>query len=153
MSKKRSFGLTVIVIYKLLEAFLLAITSVFIFFSLANYQHILSFSQSYILESKFDIIEWLVNKIINIKKQTLQFSGIVSGIYAFVTVIEAIGLWHEKSWAELLVLVLVGISIPLEIFELFKSFNFLKIMVFLTNLAIFWYFWNQIRKQRKKIIK
>ncbi|WP_414620493.1 DUF2127 domain-containing protein [Calothrix sp. CCY 0018] len=96
-----------------------------------------SFSQSYILESKFDIIEWLVNKIINIKRQTLQFSGIVSGIYAFVTVIEAIGLWYEKSWAKFLVLGLVGISIVLEIFELFKSFNFLKIVVFLTYLAVF----------------
>lgn len=150
MPKKRSLALTAIVIYKLFEALLFTVTSVFIFFSLANYQDILLFSQSYTLKGKFEIIQWLVDKIINIKKQTLEFSGIVAGIYAVVTLIEAIGLWYEKSWAELLVLGLVGISILPEIFELIKTFNVLKIVVFLINLAVFWYLLNKFRKHRKQ---
>lgn len=152
MQNKRSLTLKLIVIYKLFEAFILTIASIFLFFSLANYQYILSISQFYILEGKLEIIEWLVKKIVNIKRQTLQFSAIVAGIYAFVTAIEAIGLWYEKSWAEFLVLALVGISIPPEIFELIKKFSFLKLIVFFINLAVLWYLWNHIRKHRKQNI-
>ncbi|MEA5594075.1 DUF2127 domain-containing protein [Rivularia sp. UHCC 0363] len=76
----------------------------------------------------------------------------VAAIYAFVTAIEAIGLWYEKSCAKLLVLALVGISIPPEIFELIKKFSFLKLIVFFINLTILWYLWNHISKHRKQNI-
>ena len=49
MPKKRSLALTAIVTYKVFEALLFAVTSIFLFFSLANYQDILScFSILYI---------------------------------------------------------------------------------------------------------
>ncbi len=42
MRKNRSLALTAIVTYKLFEALLFAVTSIFLFFSLVNYQNILS---------------------------------------------------------------------------------------------------------------
>ncbi|QIR40537.1 DUF2127 domain-containing protein [Tolypothrix sp. PCC 7910] len=139
MRSKRSTGLLAIVIYKAFVASLLAVTSIALLFTLKNYQNLALFSESYILETKFTIIEWLIDKILNISPAKLKFSGIAIGVYAIVTAIEAIGLWYEKPWATLLVLGLVGISIPPEIFELIKGVTILKLIVFLVNVAIFLY--------------
>lgn len=139
MKTKRSPGLLAIVIYKTFVAFLLAVTSIALLFTLKNHQSLALFSESYILETKLKIIEWLVDKILNISPTKLKISGIATGAYAIVTAIEAVGLWYEKSWATLLVLVLVGISIPPEIFELIKGITIIKLIVFLANVAVLWY--------------
>ena len=54
-------------------------------------------------------------------------------------VIEAVGLWYRRRWAKILVLGIVGISIPLEVFELIREVTLLKLVIFLLNIAVFWY--------------
>jgi uncharacterized membrane protein (DUF2068 family) len=139
MKKKRSPGLIAIVIYKGFVALLLAATSLILLLALKNHEALVTLSQSYVLEGKLKIIEWLLEKVINIKPSTLKFSGIAAGIYALVTAIESVGLWYEKPWAKILVIGLVGISIPPEIFELIKGLTILKGLVFITNIAVLWY--------------
>jgi uncharacterized membrane protein (DUF2068 family) len=139
MKYKRPTALVAIVVYKAFVALLLAVTAIVLLLSLKNYQNLETFSKSYVIEGKLKIIEWLLDKITNIKPQTLEFSGIVAGLYAVVTAIEAIGLWHEKPWATVLVVGLVGISIPAEIFELIRGITLLKLGVFIVNIAVFWY--------------
>lgn len=111
MIEKRPPGLIAIVIYKGFVALLLTATSIVLLLALKKHDTLVAFSESYILEGKREVIEWLLEKIINIKPQTLKFSGIATAIYAVVTAIEAIGLWYEKTWAKILVIGLVGVSI------------------------------------------
>ncbi len=139
MRKKRAFGLIAIVLYKAFVATLLAITSIALLLALKNYDELLLFSLSYTLEGKSQLIDWVLDKILNISPRTLRFSGIGAAAYAAITAVEAIGLWYEKRWAHVLVLLLVGISIPPEIYELFKGFSLLKLAVFVINLAVFAY--------------
>ena len=148
MKNKRPPGLIAIVVYKGFVALLLTATSIVLLLALKNHQALVVVSESYVLEGKLEIIEWLLDKIINIKRQTLQFSGIASGIYAVVTAIEAVGLWYEKTWAKILVIGLVGISIPPEIFELIKGVSLLKIVVFLVNVAVLWYLLQHFYKSK-----
>lgn len=148
MKNKRSPGLIAIVIYKVFVALLLTAATIALLLALKNHQSLIVFSESYILEGKLQIIEWLLEKIINAKQQTLQFSGIALGVYAAVTAIEAVGLWYRKAWATVLVLVLVGISIPPEIFELAKRITLLKLAVFLINVAVFGYLIRHSPKHR-----
>lgn len=137
--KKRSFGLKAIVFYKAFTASLLMATSIALLFALKNYQYIEEFSKDYVLEGKARIIDWIVEKILNFNPKTLAFSGIGAGIYSIVTTIEAIGLWYEKRWAHILVLVLVGISIPPEIYELIRGLSPIKLIIFMVNIGVFWY--------------
>ncbi|MBF1990960.1 DUF2127 domain-containing protein [Fischerella thermalis] len=139
MVKKRPPGLIAIVIYKGFVALLLTATSIVLLLALKKHDTLVAFSESYILEGKREVIEWLLEKIINIKPQTLKFSGIATAIYAVVTAIESIGLWYEKTWAKILVIGLVGVSIPPEIYELIKGVTILKVLVFMVNLAVLWY--------------
>ncbi|AFZ61117.1 DUF2127 domain-containing protein [Anabaena cylindrica FACHB-243] len=139
MIKKHPPGLIAIVIYKGFVALLLTATSIVLLLALKKHDTLVVFSESYILEGKREVIEWLLEKIINIKPQTLKFSGIATAIYAVVTAIEAIGLWYEKTWAKILVIGLVGISIPPEIYELIKGVTIFKFLVFIVNLAVLSY--------------
>jgi uncharacterized membrane protein (DUF2068 family) len=99
MTTKRSKGLLAIVIYKSFVASLLAVTSMALIFTLKNYENLVIFSDSYVLETKYTIIEWLVDKIVSISPTKLKLTGIATGLYAIVTAIEAVGLWYQKSWA------------------------------------------------------
>ncbi len=146
MNKKRPPGLVAIVIYKGFVALLLAATSLVLLLALKNHEALIMLSQSYVLEGKLEIIEWLLEKVINIKSSTLKFSGMAAGIYALVTAIESVGLWYEKTWAKILVIGLVGISIPPEIFELIQGLTVLKMLVFIVNIAVLWYLFRHFSK-------
>ncbi|MBN3943360.1 MAG: DUF2127 domain-containing protein [Nostoc sp.] len=144
--EKRPLGLVAIVLYKSFAALLLMVTSIALLLTLKNYQTLEAFSENYVLEGKSIIIDWLLKKVVNLNPRTLAFSGIGTGIYAIVTAIEAVGLWYEKRWAHVLVLGLVGISIPPEIYELIRGISPLKTLVFLLNLAVFGYLFRNFPK-------
>ncbi|WP_375513185.1 DUF2127 domain-containing protein [uncultured Nostoc sp.] len=146
--KKRPLGLVAIVLYKSFTALLLMVTSIAFLLTLKNYQALEVFSENYVLEGKSIIIDWLLKKVLNLNPRTLAFSGIGTGVYAIVTSIEAIGLWYEKRWAHVLVLGLVGISIPPEIYELIRGISSIKILVFLLNLAVFGYLFRNFPKHQ-----
>lgn len=139
MHKQRPTALRLIVLYKCFEATLLLITAIAAIFVMKNQEDLAEFSSSYLLTTKFFIIKWLANKLLTIDSNSLKLSGIVAGVYALVTAVEAISLWYEKDWATFLVLGLVGVSIPPEIFELIRGMTVIKLLVFSINVAIFLY--------------
>jgi len=148
MLKKRPFGLLAIVVYKSFVASLLGVTSVALLLTMRNYDSLAAFSESYTIEGKTQLIDWLLDKILNLDPRTLKFSGIGAGIYAILTAIEAVGLWYEKRWAHILVLVLVGISIPPEIYELMHGITPIKVIVFIVNIVVFWYLISHFPKHK-----
>ncbi len=149
VKKQRPPGLIAIVLYKSFVASLLSVTSIALLLALKNHQALEDFSESYLLESKLKIVEFLLDKILSIKPKTLLFSGLAAGLYAALTAVEAVGLWYEKGWATILVLVLVGISIPPEIYELFQGVTILKLVVFVANVAMLWYLLHHLPKHGK----
>ncbi|TAG87068.1 MAG: DUF2127 domain-containing protein [Oscillatoriales cyanobacterium] len=149
MKKQRPPGLIAIVVYKTFVASLWTLTSIALIFAMKNHQFLEDFSDSYSLDSKVKIIEFLLAKILVLKPKTLLFSGLAAGLYAVLTAVEAIGLWYEKGWATILVLVLVGISIPAEIFELIRGVTVLKLVLFIVNVAVLWYLAHHLPKHGK----
>ncbi|MEG4207660.1 DUF2127 domain-containing protein [Microcoleus sp. Pol7_A1] len=149
MKKQRASGLIAIVLYKTFVASLLIVTSLALLFALKNHQALEDFSESYLLETKLKIVEFLLDKVLQIQPKTLLFSGLAAGVYAVLTVLEAVGLWYEKGWATILVLVLVGISIPPEIYELVEGFTVIKLAVFIANIAVLWYLLHHLPKHGK----
>jgi len=139
VKKKRPFGLIAIVLYKTFVATLLAMTAIALLLTLTNYEALADFADSYTLEGKSGLIDWILEKLLNLSPKTLQFSGLGALGYAIMTAIEAIGLWYEKRWAHVLVLFLVGISIPPEIYELIRGISIIKAIVLVINVAVFVY--------------
>ena len=79
-------------------------------------------------------------------------------LFAIVLVIAAVALWlapdntTAQLWAEAMTMILVGLGVVPEIYELNKGFTLLKVSIFVSNLAIFAYlvifFRRQLRSHR-----
>jgi len=147
--KQRAFGLIAIVLYKSFIASLLTVTSIALLLALNSHHFLEALSESLFLETKLNIVKYLLAKILIIKLHTLLFSGLAAGLYAILIVLEAVGLWYEKAWATILVLLLVGISISHEIYELVQGVTVLKLAVFIANVAVLWYLLHHLPKHGK----
>ena len=149
MKKQRPPALIAIVLYKSFVASLLTVTSIALLLALNSHHPLEDFSESLFLETKENIVKYLLAKILIIKPHTLLFSGLAAGPDAVLTAVEPVGLWHEQGWATILVLLRVGISIPPEIYELVQGVTVLKLVVFIANLAVLWYLLHHLPKHGK----
>ncbi len=135
----RPIGLVAIVAYKLMMTLLFAATAIGLLLTLKNVESLQDLAETYQLEGKHQIIVYLLDKFLNITPKTLKFAGFAAAGYSALSSIEAIGLWKQKGWAHLLVLGLVGISIPAEIYEIFKHVTVIKVGLFGLNVVMFGY--------------
>jgi len=69
-------------------------------------------------------------------------------IYAGLYFTEGIGLTLRKRWAEYFTTISTALFIPLEIYEMFKRFTWIRVALLGVNLAIVWYLVLQIRRRR-----
>ena len=57
-------------------------------------------------------------------------------LYACLRIIEAYGLWFERTWAEWLAIVSCGIFLPIELYELLKHFTLVHVSAVGVNLLV-----------------
>ena len=70
--------------------------------------------------------------------QLWLFAGLAA-LYALVRSVEAYGLWYERRWAEWFALASSAVYLPVEIYEMWHRFGWIKASIFLTNVAIVLY--------------
>jgi len=75
----------------------LTVISIALLLALNSHHPLEAFSESLFLETKVNIVKFLLLKILTIELQTLLFSGMVTGMHAILTVIETVGLWYGKG--------------------------------------------------------
>jgi uncharacterized membrane protein (DUF2068 family) len=132
-------GLLVIIGYKVFTATLLALTAIAILLALKNHDAMQAWTENLVLAGREGVVTWFVENVVQIRRRTLAFGAVAAFFYAGLSGLEAVGLWYEKAWGRWLVLISIGISIPIEIYELSKGFSAPKLVVFLLNVAIFAY--------------
>jgi uncharacterized membrane protein (DUF2068 family) len=62
--------------------------------------------------------------------------AIAAAMYAFVRLIETVGLWQRKEWAEWFAILTGGIYIPIEVFEVVRSVTWPRVTVLLVNIGV-----------------
>jgi len=77
-----------------------------------------------------------LDKVFSLQGGQLHLLGAAVGAYAILELVEAVGLWMAKRWAEYLTFVATVVFLPLEVYELTKSISVLKILAFVINVAI-----------------
>ncbi len=142
-------ALLAIVIYKFFTFGLLTCVSIGLFVTSNNYDELLGFSEEYMLFGKREIIKAGLTQILNVSTSKLQLAALVALVYAIVNAIEGVGLWYQQAWATIMVVGIVGLTIPIEIFEIFHKVSFIKVMVFAINVAMFVYLLRHAIEQRK----
>ncbi len=75
----------------------------------------------------------------HLQKGTVTVLLVTAVIYAVVESVEAVGLWHEKRWAEYLTVVATAGFLPFEIRELLDRVTVLRLVALVVNLAVLVY--------------
>ncbi|MEV0090910.1 DUF2127 domain-containing protein [Streptomyces sp. NPDC050738] len=68
-----------------------------------------------------------IRKTFGYKHSTLVLVAAALLVYALIELVEAVGLWRAKRWAEYLTVVATAAFLPLEIYELTEKVSWLKI--------------------------
>jgi uncharacterized membrane protein (DUF2068 family) len=88
-------------------------------------------------ESRF--INFVLDKASLIDDRLLRRIGEAVFIYAGLDLIEGIGLYLEKAWAEYLTLAITASFLPLEIFEVCRRLTLVRIGLLGVNALVFFY--------------
>ncbi|MEV0975812.1 DUF2127 domain-containing protein [Streptomyces sp. NPDC049915] len=75
-----------------------------------------------------------LQKAFGYKHSTLLVVAGLLLVYALIEIVEAVGLWYAKRWAEYLTVVATAAFLPLEIYELTEHVSALKIATLVLNI-------------------
>jgi uncharacterized membrane protein (DUF2068 family) len=86
----------------------------------------------------------------HINDSKLWSLAIAAAIYSVVRIIEAIGLWMRKTWAEWFAVLSGGIYIPVEIYEVVQRVTWPRVTVLIVNFGIVAYLLFVLLRDGKK---
>jgi uncharacterized membrane protein (DUF2068 family) len=138
---QHSVGLRVIAIYKGIKTIGLIILA-FMAFGLhreKTFDHLIDILEHLSLTDTNGLRWQLVEMLENLGPSKFVAIGIVALVYAAIFATEGTGLWLRKHWAEWFTVIATGSLIPVEIYEVFHRFTWLKLGALIANVAIVLY--------------
>ena len=90
-------------------------------------------------------IHRIIERAMGIHAKQLRAISAGTFFYASILLTEGIGLLMRKRWAEYFTVISTAVFIPLELYEIFHRFTFVRVGVLAVNVAIVWYLVNRIR--------
>jgi uncharacterized membrane protein (DUF2068 family) len=135
---RHSFGLRVIAIYEVIKTLCLLFVA-FVAFGLhqeQNFDHLVHTLEHLSLQDSSGMRWRLVGLLQEMGPSKFMAIGIVALAYAAIFATEGIGLWLRKHWAEWFTVIATGSLIPVEAYEVFHKFNWLKLGALIGNIVI-----------------
>jgi uncharacterized membrane protein (DUF2068 family) len=77
-----------------------------------------------------------IQRVLGLHGNTIAVLAATATAYAVIEGVEAIGLWHERRWAEYLTAIATAGFLPFEVHELFDRFTIFRVGGFVINLAL-----------------
>lgn len=71
--------------------------------------------------------------------QQIVTVGFGVSVYAAIRLIEAVGLWRERDWAEWFALLSASIYLPWEVYEILNHYRPIKAVVLIINIVVILY--------------
>jgi len=85
------------------------------------------------------LVNFILERASNVDDRMLRRIGEVVFVYAGLDLLEGIGLYLEKAWAEYLTLVITGSFLPWELFEVFRKLTWIRAGLLAINALVFLY--------------
>lgn len=132
-----SLLLKIVIIKKALFAVFLLVVSAISAFSWRNYDQVAVWANDYLVNGEYGLVHWVLETVTNSQTATLKLVARVSGAYGLLVAIATTGLWFGKRWADPLFITLVGLLLPVEVYEIVHHASWSKFLLFAINLLIF----------------
>lgn len=143
-------GLRIIAVYKAVKTVGLIIIA-FAAFHLDHEQSFKGLVQwlEHLQLTESNDIRWsLVHMLEDMGPARFVAVGLVALAYAAIFATEGIGLWMRKYWAEWFTVIATGSLVPVEIYECFVRFGWLKLAVLVANVLIVIYLVRMALRER-----
>jgi uncharacterized membrane protein (DUF2068 family) len=96
------------------------------------------------------IVNILLEKASLIDDRLLRRIGEVVFIYAGLDLVEGIGLYLEKTWAEYLTLLITASFLPWEVFEIIRRHTLVRFSLLTVNVLVFLYLLKMVVARGKR---
>ena len=90
-------------------------------------------------------VDRALQKAANLSPNKIKSLGIGSLLYAGLFLIEGVGLWLMRRWAEWLTVIITSSLVPVELYEIHLRPTPIRVLVLIINLAIVGYLIYRIR--------
>jgi uncharacterized membrane protein (DUF2068 family) len=94
------------------------------------------------------LVNFIVEQASFLDDALLRRIGVLAFSYSAISLIEGVGLYFEKAWAEILTLLITGSFLPWEIFEVFRRVTWLRVELLAVNALVFFYLLNMVTARR-----
>ena len=94
-------------------------------------------------------VDWALDEADKITPHWLQLAGDAVFCYALLFLIEGVGLYLRKHWAEYFVVIVTGSLLPIEIWTMFKKVELWKAGLIVGNILIVAYLIHRILLDRR----
>jgi uncharacterized membrane protein (DUF2068 family) len=94
-----------------------------------------------------------LERLVGITSNQIVTFSVVAFVYSGVLLVEAIGLWLQKRWAEYLTAISTALLLPFEIYEIYERFTWVRIAILVINLFIVWYLVTRLRDEKKENVE
>lgn len=108
-------------------------------------EHLLRWAEEIQHDFHRDVTIKALQKLLQLEPAELKLAALGAFFYATLFIVEGIGLWMDKLWAEWLTIVSTGGLIPIEIFELLREVSAVKIGVLMLNVFVLIYLIRRLR--------
>lgn len=92
-------------------------------------------------------VEMALARVSNLTPEQIKKLGLVGLIYAGLFLLEGTGLWLQRRWGEWVTVVITGMLVPVEVYELVHRPTVIKVVVLLVNVGIVFYLIYRIRME------
>jgi uncharacterized membrane protein (DUF2068 family) len=153
--RKRNRWLELIAAYKLLQAALLVSVGVGALRLL--HKDVADMLSNLALALRFDpegrLVSFLLDQAALLNDHRLRQISVFLFCYAALGILEGLGLMYEKIWAEYLTSIITASFLPLEIFELMHRVTWIRIGLFVVNLAVLAYLVGHLVRRRAQLTR
>jgi uncharacterized membrane protein (DUF2068 family) len=92
-----------------------------------------------------------LEKLVGIDNNQIYVMSIIAFFYSALLFTEGLGLWFQKRWAEYLTAIATALLLPLEIYELYEKFTWVRIVILAINVFIVWYLATRLSDESKEL--
>jgi uncharacterized membrane protein (DUF2068 family) len=150
--KERHWTMHLLAIVKFLKGVLLFVVAVKLL-TLINRdvaEWAMDFVNRHGVNSENKYIHAMLEKLGGVNRSQMMMMSGGAFFYSGLQLTEGIGLWLEKRWAEFLTAIATSLLLPVEIYEMFVKFTWVRLVIFVVNIFIVWYLVTRLKDEKQE---
>jgi uncharacterized membrane protein (DUF2068 family) len=103
------------------------------------------------LDPRRPFLHRIITRLHSLHARTVLVTGIAATGYGLLELVEGVGLWLDRLWAEYLTVIATSLLIPLEVYELVRKPTLFKAAGIAVNIAIVAYLAWMLRRRLARL--